>query len=284
MRVGISRQWVLASALVAYGLMVGLCIAGFLIVGPEHAVQRVLFMVSLALLVIGVPLILWGRAQQAEAVTLLRTGAVQALELQAPGPEQPDAPRGFEALRPEPPPPEPPLGFAVSQSDRDVALGAAGTVAEQLEVLGAPVEAARLSELALLRFREAEPVAVSEETVQSTRVIARLSRGALAIRRRARLALGAGLSAFAIAVPTGIGTTAAAVLTDSAHIGTQATQSAQAPGGGESCTQAVEKVIAIKKQDPGLARLYAAGTPGLPALVDPEVEQRCGGSFDALMK
>jgi hypothetical protein len=103
--------------------------------------------------------------------------------------------------------------------------------------------------------------------------------------RRARTKLAAGSTALILALGTGVGTTVGADGAGAFHDGgPPIVRVEQARLEAQTCTQAVEQVAALTKTDPSIARLYAEHTKGLPDLVDPEVQERCGGDFDALLR
>jgi hypothetical protein len=94
----------------------------------------------------------------------------------------------------------------------------------------------------------------------------------------ARRGITAGGAALSLAFLTGIGTTIAADVAAATHIA----QTAGVPS--ETCTEAVEQVSRLARENPEVAARYARGELGLPTLVELDVEKRCGGSFRTLLR
>lgn len=90
----------------------------------------------------------------------------------------------------------------------------------------------------------------------------------------------AGGAALTLAILTGLGTAIAGDVTAATHIAQQ--PSSNPPG--ETCTEVVEQVSDLARQDPQVAARYARGEAGLPTLVEPATQKRCGGSFRALLQ
>jgi hypothetical protein len=97
--------------------------------------------------------------------------------------------------------------------------------------------------------------------------------------RQARRNIGAGAAALLVAVGAGIGAAIAADINSATRITHD-----PGPASSETCTQAEVQVAELARKDPHLARLYARHAAGLPRLVEPELEKRCGGHFDALLR
>jgi hypothetical protein len=127
----------------------------------------------------------------------------------------------------------------------------------------------------MLRERASDPGRV----VRQRRVRTRKPR-ARGRRTGALSPVTAGGAALTLAILTGIGTAIAGDVTAATHI---AQQPSSAPPG-ETCTEVVEQVSELARQDPQVAARYARGEAGLPTLVEPATRKRCGGSFAALLQ
>jgi hypothetical protein len=248
-----------------------LCIGGFLAVGERHEVLRLLFLGSLALLVLAPVVLLWGGSQHAAALALLGSQAEQLRSRRS---------EFRERIAGRVDPRERSHWEALERSNDE--LASAVHLADELARHGAKARsmAVAASELERQSFASDDEVAVlPPREVQRRRVAQRL----LVSARRATLA---GLAALALAIPTGIGTAVAGIIDSAAHIGPPASAVVQPArsGAAETCIQAETQVAQLGKADPAVARLYAQGVRGLPALVEPEVQRRCGGNFSALLR
>lgn len=262
--------WERALGLVAL-LVAALCIAGFLAVGERHEVLRLLFLGSLALLAFAPVALLWGNAQHAAAIALLDNQAEQLRSRRSEfreriaggvDPRERSHRAAFERSSEE-------LASAIQLADD---LARHGAKARSMAVAERALEACSIED-------EEEVVLLPPREVERRKTAHRL----LASAKKATLT---GLAAFAIAVPTGIGGGVAGVIDSAAHIGppTPAVVQPSRPESAETCIQAETQVAQLEKADPAVARLYAEGVRGLPALVAPEVQRRCGGSFSALLR
>lgn len=90
----------------------------------------------------------------------------------------------------------------------------------------------------------------------------------------------AGAAALTLAIVTGLGAAIAGDIASATHIAQQVSSDVQ----GETCTEVVEQVSDLARQDPQVAARYARGEAGLPRLVESAVQKRCGGSFTALLR
>jgi hypothetical protein len=298
-------------------------VVGFVAVGPAHGVERDLYVASVVILAVAVVLLLWGGAQRDGAVAWLWEEAMAIFDEVNVADRPEDPPRGFRDIieRRRARGGEAPW-FDLSEEER-VEGGrewlrtrgqAALATAKLLDDVGAHREAAEVAgraERALDVHGAASSSTKSGRWASAAQPSRRERRARRKVEahevigpeapdeapkpppapeaprlwRRARTKLAAGGTALVLAFGTGAGTTVGADGAGAFHgEGPPIVRVEQQRPEAQTCTQAVEQVAALTKTDPSVARLYADHTKGLPDLVDPEVQKRCGGDFDALLR